>query len=328
MDSHTPKVECDQILADSSEHGDHALEDQRIGYLSLPPEIRNQIMRLALVPGQIHIRPPIIAKRNSQYLAMQVGVLPKSFFLIKKTILKKASTFVHWIRPGLSYPLEEAESTMAESGCQLLATCCQVYLEGHGWFYSLNTFYIPRGPLLHTIEYFDKLQPSHRALMKTIGIRFGLQDLTSTVLEAVDRRGKGWGLDPRGKHRMATRKWTWLALKTVEATWKAKLVWIRSWTGLERVTLESAHGMLELKGRWLQRTIKDSFDDDTGYGRHGYEGCSREVAAFMLATSRRVRDRLSTGLYSSWECRKKALLSGNLLLDSDLNPGDHSPQDF
>ena len=30
---------------------------------------------------------------------------------------------------------------------QLLATCKIAYLEGHNWFYSRNTFYLPRGPL-------------------------------------------------------------------------------------------------------------------------------------------------------------------------------------
>ena len=327
MDSHIPHVEDDQMLADSSDHTDHPSKDRNMGYCSLPPEIRNQIMRLVLVPGQIHIRPSIVAKLNAQYLAMQPSVLAKPFFLIKTAIVNKVSAFVDWIPMKVSRSPKEVKPSSAKSGCQLLATCRQVYHEGHVWFYSLNTFYIPRGPLSHTLDYFNKLQPNHRALMKTIGIRFGLQDLTSRVLEAIDRQGEELGLNPRSRDRMTTGKWAWLALKSVDAMWKAKLVWIRDWTALERVKLESAHGTLELEGSWLQTSLKSTFDEP-GYGPHGYRGCSREVATFMLATFRRIRVSLGTGVFANWERRKQALLSTNLLLSSDLDPRDHSPGDF
>ncbi len=328
MDIRTSQVGDNKIPTDSSGLEDEHAEKQAISYCALPAEIRNRIMRHALVPGQIHICPHTITKLNTKYLVMHRSVLPKPLYLIKTIFLEKLSSLREWMHLNPSSPIIHVRPTVANIGCQLLATCRQAYGEGHHWFYSLNTFYIPRGPLTYTTEYFSNLQPNHITLITSIGIRFGLQDLTSKSLEAVDRRGKALGLDPHSRDGATTLQWTNLALRAVEDIWKAKLRWIRNWTTLERVVLESRNGTLELRGDWMQVKLQGPLDTYVEHFGDGYEECSIEVAAFMRATSRRIKRSLGTELWSSWECRKLWLLAGRLWLESLLDPRDHSPRVF
>ena len=328
MDVRTSQARHDKIPTDSLKPEDEPAEKQAISYCDLPAEIRNQIMRHALVPGQIHIRPRAVTELNAERLVMHRSVLPKPLYLVKIILLEKLSSLREWMQPSPSSSTIQVKPTVAESGYQLLATCSQAYGEGHHWFYSLNTFYVPRGPLAYTTEYFSNLQPNHIALINSIGIRFGLQDLTSECLEAVDCRGKALGLDPHSRDGSITLQWTNLALRAVEDIWKAKLRWIRDWTTLERVVLESRTGTLELRGEWMQVKLQGPLDTYVEHFGDGYEECSIEVAAFMRATSRRIKRSLGTELWSSWECRKLWLLAGRLWLESLLNPRDHSPRVF
>ena len=82
-----------------------AADPSKLSYFSLPGEIRNKIMNLVLVPGDVYPHTPVPngAKR-----------VPVS-----------------------------AANVQCRSGVQLIATCRQAYDEGHALFYSSNTFHLP-----------------------------------------------------------------------------------------------------------------------------------------------------------------------------------------
>ena len=69
---------------------------------------------------------------------------------------------------------------------QFVASCRQVYHEGHIWFYAQNTICLPRGPVGFSQQYFKTLQPDHKNLIHAIGIQFGLNDVAQEVVDAYD----------------------------------------------------------------------------------------------------------------------------------------------
>lgn len=151
-------------------------------YLKLPPELRNKIMSYALVPCRVYLRPSLHEGDDT-------------------TINTRIQ---HWYR-NRSVP-----------NLQLLATCKQIYAEGHGIFYSSNTFCIPPGVNHNILSYFERLQPQHRAMIKSIGIGMGIDDLTLKALERLEEESwadfsshEGWGppglgmiVSARAKHMM------------------------------------------------------------------------------------------------------------------------------
>ena len=118
----------------------------KVGFLSLPGEIRNKIMDYALVPGEI-------------YLSTKCQPID----IHSKT---KTRLFV--------------------PGCQLLATCKQAYLEGHESFYGLNNFHLAHGPLFVSMNYFASLNARHQDLIKHVTIDLSVVDLTWPVLERIE----------------------------------------------------------------------------------------------------------------------------------------------
>ena len=77
----------------------------KLSYFSLPGEIRNKIMNLVLVPGDVYPHAPVPDTSTREPVA--------------------------------------AANVQSRSGVQLIATCRQAYDEGHALFYSSNTFHLP-----------------------------------------------------------------------------------------------------------------------------------------------------------------------------------------
>ena len=82
-----------------------AADPSKLSYFSLPGEIRNRIMNLVLVPGDVYPHTPV----------------PN----------------------GTKRVPVSAANVQCRSGVQLIATCRQAYDEGHALFYSSNTFHLP-----------------------------------------------------------------------------------------------------------------------------------------------------------------------------------------
>ena len=82
-----------------------AADPSKLSFFSLPGEIRNKIMNLVLVPGDVYPYTPV------SFNPTRVPV--------------------------------SAANVQSRSGVQLIATCRQAYDEGHALFYSSNTFHLP-----------------------------------------------------------------------------------------------------------------------------------------------------------------------------------------
>ncbi|KAL8822070.1 MAG: hypothetical protein Q9191_007190 [Dirinaria sp. TL-2023a] len=113
-------------------------------YLTLPPEIRNKIMRYALVPGKIYLHNPHHRPRRAN------------------------------ISPPQSPPI---------SAFQLLGTCKQIYREGITLFYSENTFFLAPGLLKYTSFFFNSvILTNHRSMIRHLGLRLSLEDCPEDII--------------------------------------------------------------------------------------------------------------------------------------------------
>ena len=163
---------------------------------------------------------------------------------------------------------------------QLLATCHQAYREGHIWFYTQNIFYLPRGPISLSHQYFSTLQSHHRTLVRTIGIKFGLGDITQEDLDALD--SLLIGPSKRSYDTRLSESGLFLAERCMQ-TWTAKLIFARSLPTLRLCRLEHRHEKLDLDGSNLKNSLK-GITSGHAIARRGIGvQCSREVASFLLS---------------------------------------------
>lgn len=137
---------------------------QNYTFFSFPPEIRNEIMALALTGAHVHLR----SKSYSTKLRSH-----------KASMLVKA--------PAVNF----------------LATCQQAYKEGHAMFYNANTFHMPAGSLEEMMLLLNKIKPEHLAMMKHVELKFGLLDLTPSVLIEVE----AWVAEAVKYHRSQEHFW-------------------------------------------------------------------------------------------------------------------------
>lgn len=138
-------------------------------------------------------------------------------------------------------------------GYQILGTCKQAYEEGAELFYTKNTFYLPPGPIEHSITYFNNLAPATRALIKSVGIRFGIEDLAPVIMpqeqfdrgcvkncekmrECAHERDKKWkDMWESGEPEMYLNFWSAVRLRII---WTQKIRWVREWDTVQTLKLE------------------------------------------------------------------------------------------
>ncbi len=213
----------------------------RPSILNLPPEIRNRTLRFALAPGDIYLP-------------------AKSSSIITKAHRKlRAQDPIDAVVKRINYPYlskvlkahQASQDTRVKYGCQVLATCKQLYCEGHAVFYSLNTFHLAPGPLRTSIEYFDKLQPHHKALIKHVSVDLGIADLTPNLLSELNARVSGRSLimpvlsttPPQDNTSVSVC----LARMTKEL-WVSKLMYVLTWRGLSDIRIQH-HNPCRLNGQ-------------------------------------------------------------------------------
>ena len=76
-------------------------------------------------------------------------------------------------------------------GCQILASCKQLYCEGYRIFYERNVFHLAPGPLSTSSQYFENLQPHHRSLIRHLAIDTSALDLTQKFATALEKKMNG-----------------------------------------------------------------------------------------------------------------------------------------
>ncbi|CAF9938017.1 MAG: hypothetical protein HETSPECPRED_000742 [Heterodermia speciosa] len=154
---------------------------QEIGFLTLPGEIRNQIMDLALVPGHIYISNEMQA-------------------------------------------VDRERSPVSVPGCQILATCRQLYQEGHISFYSRNMFHLAPGPLSASLDYFGRLDRRDQDLIDKVSIEISIMDLVPSVLEGIEAtfyEKRGYSIA-----NAINTQVIWYLEGVLEELWVEKIAWV------------------------------------------------------------------------------------------------------
>ena len=200
---------------------------ERPSILQLPPEIRNRIMQFALVPGDIYLpgpSPKIITKAHRNLRANDPieAIVRKIRYPYLSKVLKRRQAQKD---PKLKY------------GCQVLATCKQLYCEGHAMFYSLNTFHLAPGPLHNTTVYFDNLQKHHKALIKHVAFGLSVADLNPTIVSGLCAKLSGTRFD-LATYRQDCRAVFVYLLPAVVEIWFSKLSWLLPWENLTEIRMQ------------------------------------------------------------------------------------------
>ena len=242
---------------------------QRISYLSLPAKIRRQIVIYVLVPGEIHIRP-----------TKEQGV---------KAALKR-----FW-NAAQGYPESDQADPRLPSlpGLQILATCKSIYGQYHELFYTANIFFLPPGPLEETLKHlFNKLQPEHVNMISRVGVTLGVQDLTPSGFEQVQKsmsrnRGKQSSWSQGGEE-----EWADAVRIHLLQVWYSKLAFLRKTTGLRlvRMTVEGEEQeVFEVDGLGFERALEVVGGDGSPHSDELLLFHAEKVTALIYGASMNVK---------------------------------------
>ena len=182
-----------------------AADPSRLSYFSLPGEVRNQIISLVFAPGEVYIRNPIPER----------VLIPGG---------------VHNCNPTLKDSEEIRTNAESQPGFQLMATCKQAYDECHSIFYSSNIFHLPA---TMTFNWSDRLQAKHKAMIKRISVKIGIEELTVDTIDELERR-----VTPEILNKPILPL-TFAIFQTMNIVWQAKMRHIAAWTSLDETTLRS-----------------------------------------------------------------------------------------
>lgn len=213
---------------------------QHPSILTLPPEIRNGILRFVLAPGNIYLP-------------------AKSFSIITKAHRKlRAKDPIDAVAKRITYPYlskvlrahQASQEGRPRYGCQVLATCKQLYCEGYAVFYGLNTFHLAPGPLCTSIEYFDKLQPQHKALIKHVSVDLGIADMTPKLLSELNAKVSGRSLSipvPSANPPLDNTIVSVHLGGMTKELWMSKIMYVLQWRGLIDIKIQH-HNPCQLHG--------------------------------------------------------------------------------
>ena len=279
-------------------------------YARLPDGIREfLILQLATFCPEIYIQAQSSAYMVDMFFSgmADLGWWTRRSASKEVTRSQIAGSFVNvLLDPLLGMPLPQAP-TDTRPAPQLLATCKQAYREGHIWFYTHNTFYLPRGPIALSHQYFKTLQPHHRNIIQTLGIEFGLGDITQEYLEAHDsalKSASGWVYNA-----LLLDSGLMLADHCMR-TWAAKLIFARSFSTLKLCRLQSRHRTLDLDGTNLQNSLL-GISTEQADGPRIAGMCSRTVKPFVRSAYFEVSREVDTRVQRfGWENTRQWLSDG------------------
>lgn len=152
--------------SDASSHvAPPAIVQQTIPYLSLPAEIRNQIMEAVLVIGEVTVQRKPTKLQDLDHARSS----PKNDISLKMS--SRAPSFAAKCIDG--YPF--------------LATCRQVYEEGRALFFSKNTFRLPAGPVEDSRAWLEGIQPKNQLMLSSLNLSLSIEDTTQDKIDQLYR---------------------------------------------------------------------------------------------------------------------------------------------
>ncbi|KAL8792671.1 MAG: hypothetical protein Q9195_004731 [Heterodermia aff. obscurata] len=228
MDNHLANTIA---FSSSSQKGGRANEIPHVPafeFYSLPPELRNRILLYALGNGVVflpQIREVSLLPHESPSDPEQPLSYSDQLRLYLKSIYGQriyAETCdricVH------KTPSDTKQGPRTAVG--LLAASKKAYRESYGIYWSTNDFVLAPGSYKHSEYYFDKISPTHAALIQSIIIKLSIADLTPTIIKCVEHRSRqiNSGMPLSDYDHIS---WGPLTARQLLVMWIDKLQWAR-----------------------------------------------------------------------------------------------------
>jgi len=165
-------------------------------------------------------------------------------------IIWRIDQFFFTTLPAPRFRIARRRSKNPEPGLGILATCQQMYEDGHLLLYTHNRFHLAPGPVGFATHYFRKLQAHHRSLIQSLVMSFTLADLTPAgflwVTHVMGLRYPHWRKYPTA---WQTAAWECVAMDVLWFFWQQKLDWVVAHLdGLQEITLVGGGWALRLAG--------------------------------------------------------------------------------
>lgn len=255
-------------------------------FLSLPAEIRNDILSYVLVPGEVHIRATKEhgMKATIKHVRKEMQRFCRDYQQTKYYGTKWRIQYVRETMQCFYLRCQEIPKMPSLPGFQMLATCKSVYEQNHEQVYSSNTFSLPPGPLEETAKHFTEvLQAEHKHMISCVGVKMGLEDLTPAVFTRVqhDMFMSRYAPD----YDEPALEWSDKVLGYLSYIWFAKVYFLQELQPLKTVKLAAAGEMLEIDQGDLAR-IADGFRNPVNFS---YCADAEEVGALVEHAKETVR---------------------------------------
>lgn len=139
----------------------------------------------------------------------------------------------------------------------MLVSCKTAYFEGHYLYYSSNMFHLPPGSFKDTFRWVEALQPKHKNLIRRIGLRFGLSDMTPAMIEDVNTYCAAKDLNVSA-----------FMIVHLYRVWEAKLLHLANWNSLEEIQLEVHDAAIVVSRDEIHKSLRCPSSCGLEYRRH------------------------------------------------------------
>ncbi|KAL8999826.1 MAG: hypothetical protein Q9169_001366 [Polycauliona sp. 2 TL-2023] len=218
-------------------------EDEARGFLALPREIRLQILEEVLVPGIVYpYRDMIVFQKLEQDWQIIIATHLQTW----KDFIRNPSVFRLRSISNLSSRCSAVRLATEESLYPInavprcLPTCRTIFCEGLELFYSKNKFLMEYGPLSISRDYYERLQPKHKRLIRRLEVKLHWCDLTFEALNHIEDQLRAKDVaHGRLPPDDSVEDWVPPAVYQVMSIWRSKLAWLQEWTWLEYLRIYS-----------------------------------------------------------------------------------------
>ena len=213
-------------------------------FSELPVEIKLMVLEYVIAPGKIYLEP---YTQRWGFGRLKIASAYRTFTSTRKP-MDQLPKWVHKLeKVHLKTPPNQScrvggSPLVKQPGFGLMATERLMYKEGHAFFYGENEFHVAPGPISITSRYFFDLQAKHRDMIRKLGIRFTIADLTPEGFQNVEWEVRG--RMSRSKHDLKSmsrngqvRVWVASCMATLELLWDQKLDWLHTLPKLSDLTL-------------------------------------------------------------------------------------------
>ncbi|KAL9100667.1 MAG: hypothetical protein Q9163_003974 [Psora crenata] len=180
-------------------------------------------------------------------------------------------------------------------------------------FYTRNLFYVPPGPAVPSMAYFNGLSAENRSAIRHVALRVGSCDLTPAVLKKIDEKVASLLANtPEAmtvtQRSIGARTFGVVAASYVSDIWKSKIVALQTFGGITTLSIEfdktrqviSVHSNLQQRLRGI---------DSPG---HTYEACDGEIGKLLKYAHQDVRKRIQWDVWTEgWPETRESLADLN-----------------